>query len=57
MQTVGAGFKACSSKVVRPDPDQIIEQNQASLTDMFFNDPAGTNMQALTATRLEVNCP
>lgn len=57
MKTVGAPFGRCSGKVVRPDPDQIIAQNQATLTSMFFNDPTGTNFSQLTATRLEVTCP
>ncbi|MGO6905205.1 DUF1007 domain-containing protein, partial [Rhizobium ruizarguesonis] len=26
------------------------------LTDAFFNDPTGTNMSKLFATRLEVTC-
>lgn len=52
----GAGFAACKHKVVRPDPDEVIAQNQASLTDSFFNDPAGTDMGKLFATRLELSC-
>lgn len=56
MVTIGDGFKACQSAVVRPDPDEVLKQNQASLTEAFFNDPAGTNMSKLFATRLEVTC-
>jgi len=41
---------------VRPDPDEIIAQNQSSLTDAFFNDPTGTDMTKLFATRLELQC-
>jgi len=52
----GAGFAKCQHKVVRPDPDEIISQNSASLTDAFFNDPTGTDMTKLFATRLEVTC-
>lgn len=48
--------KGCTSKVVRPNPDEAIAQNQASLTDAFFNDPAGTDMSKIFATRLEVTC-
>ncbi|MBD0414439.1 DUF1007 family protein [Oryzicola mucosus] len=47
---------ACSQAVVRPDPDEAIAQNQSSLTDAFFNDPAGTDMSKIFATRLEVTC-
>lgn len=57
METVGSSFARCTRKVVRPSPDQIVAQNQATLTSMFFNDPMGTNYSQLTATRLEVTCP
>jgi ABC-type uncharacterized transport system substrate-binding protein len=56
MVTEGEDFKACTRAVVRPDPDEVIKQNQASLTDAFFSDPTGTNMSKLFATRLEVTC-
>jgi ABC-type uncharacterized transport system substrate-binding protein len=46
----------CESKVVRPDPDEVIAENQASLTDAFFNDPSGTDLSKLFATRLELDC-
>jgi ABC-type uncharacterized transport system substrate-binding protein len=52
----GKAFSACTHKVVRPDPDQVIAQNQSNLTEAFFNDPAGTDMGKLFATRLEVTC-
>lgn len=54
--TEGDDFKACSRAVVRPDADEVIKQNQANLTEAFFNDPTGTNMSKLFATRLEVTC-
>ncbi len=53
---VGDGFKACRHAVVRPDADEVISENKQSLTDAFFNDPTGTNMSKLFATRLEVTC-
>lgn len=56
MVTIGDGFKACKRAVVRPDPDQVIAENKANLTDAFYNDPTGTNMSKLFATRLEVTC-
>ena len=52
----GAGFAKCQHKVVRPDPDEVISQNSTTLTDAFFNDPTGTDMTKLFATRLEVTC-
>jgi ABC-type uncharacterized transport system substrate-binding protein len=53
---IGDGFKACKHAVVRPDADEVISENKQSLTDAFFNDPTGTNMSKLFATRLEVTC-
>lgn len=46
----------CQSAVVRPDPDQVIAENQGSLTDAFFNDPEGYDVSQLFATRLELTC-
>ena len=56
MVTDGAAFKACKQAVVRPNPDEVLAQNQTSLTDAFFNDPTGTDMTKMFATRLEVTC-
>jgi ABC-type uncharacterized transport system substrate-binding protein len=56
MVMIGDGFKNCKREVVRPDPDQVIAQNQKSLTDAFFNDPTGTNMSKLFATRIDITC-
>lgn len=53
---MGEDLKACKSAVVRPDPDQVLAENQANLTDAFFNDPAGTDMSKLFATRMELSC-
>lgn len=49
-------FDGCAGKVVRPDPDEVISENKSTLTDAFFNDPTGTNMSKLFATRMEVTC-
>jgi ABC-type uncharacterized transport system substrate-binding protein len=46
----------CKHAVIRPDPDEAISQNQATLTDEFFNDPAGTDMSKIFATKLEITC-
>jgi ABC-type uncharacterized transport system substrate-binding protein len=46
----------CKSAVVRPDADEALAQNKSSLTEAFFNDPQGTDMSKIFATRLEVNC-
>ncbi|MNL70621.1 hypothetical protein D3C87_1956520 [compost metagenome] len=52
----GPAFAKCQHKVIRPDPDEVLSQNSASLTDAFFNDPTGTDMSKMFATRLELTC-
>lgn len=54
--TLGDGFKSCTSKVVRPDADEVIAENKTSLTDAFFHDPTGTTMSKLFATRIDTQC-
>lgn len=49
--------QGCERTVVRPDPNDAIAQNQGTLTDAFFNDPTGTNLGKIFATRLELTCP
>jgi ABC-type uncharacterized transport system substrate-binding protein len=46
----------CKKTVVRPNPDEVLAQNQASLTEAFFNDPEGNDLSKLFATRLELIC-
>ncbi|QRM33315.1 DUF1007 family protein [Microvirga sp. VF16] len=46
----------CLRQVVRPDPDEAIAQNQSTLTDAFFNDPTGTDLSKIVATKLELAC-
>ena len=46
----------CSSAVIRPDADEALSTNQDTLTEAFFNDPAGTDYSKIFATRLEVTC-
>ncbi|MEO8321931.1 MAG: DUF1007 family protein [Bradyrhizobium sp.] len=47
---------ACTRTVIRPNADEAISQNQKTLTDAFFNDPAGTDMSKIFATKLELSC-
>ena len=47
----------CTAKVVRPDPEEAMAQNQKNLTDAFFATTDPANLSQLVATRLEVNCP
>ena len=56
IHTIGPALVACQRQVVRPDPDEVIAQNQASLTEAFFNDPNGNQMGQLFATRVEFKC-
>jgi ABC-type uncharacterized transport system substrate-binding protein len=42
--------------VIRPDPDAALAENQQTLTEAFFNDPAGTDMSKIFATKLELKC-
>ncbi|WP_174802761.1 DUF1007 family protein [Martelella limonii] len=51
---IGSAFDRCKHTVVRPDPDQIISENNDALTAAFFNDP--TDMSKLFATRLDLTC-
>jgi ABC-type uncharacterized transport system substrate-binding protein len=46
----------CTKQVIRPDPDTAIAQNRATLTDAFFNDPTGTDLSRIFATKLELDC-
>jgi ABC-type uncharacterized transport system substrate-binding protein len=52
----GPAFAKCKHQVVRPDPDEVLSQNSSTLTDAFFNDPTGTDMSKMFATRLELTC-
>lgn len=46
----------CETEVVRPDPDEVIAQNQGSLTEAFYDDTDVNIMSKLFATRLELSC-
>lgn len=46
----------CTREMVVPDPDEALAQNQATLTEAFFNDPQATDWSKLLATRMEVAC-
>lgn len=56
LTVVGDKIKACQHQVVRPDPDEVLSENKDTLTDAFWNDPTGTDMSKLFATRIEVTC-
>jgi ABC-type uncharacterized transport system substrate-binding protein len=46
----------CTRQVIRPDPDDAIAQNKGTLTEAFFNDPTGTDLSKIFATKLELVC-
>jgi ABC-type uncharacterized transport system substrate-binding protein len=46
----------CTRTVIRPDPKTAIAQNSGTLTDAFFNDPTGTDLSKIFATKLELDC-
>ena len=54
--TVEMKPETCTARVVRPDPDEAIAQNQESLTEAFFDDPGGNDLSKMFATRLELDC-
>ncbi|WP_110034331.1 DUF1007 family protein [Hoeflea marina] len=56
MVVTGSGAAGCTHKVIRPDPDQVIAENQASLTEAFFENPGGNDLSKLFATRIELTC-
>ena len=56
MAVTGAAASRCARKVVRPDFDEIIAQNQASLTEAFFETTKSSDLSKLLATRLELDC-
>lgn len=56
MVVTGDSADRCASRVIRPDPDEVIAQNQGNLTEAFFSDPTGNDISKLFATRLELDC-
>ena len=56
MMVTGGAAGRCARQVVRPDPDEIIAQNQASLTEAFFETTQSSDLSKLLATRLELDC-
>ncbi len=46
----------CERKVVRPDPDEAIAQNQQTLTQAFYDTTDTNDLSKIFATRLELTC-
>lgn len=53
---VDGSTQACSRTIIRPDPDEVLAQNQQTLTEAFFDDPGGNDFSKFFATRLELTC-
>jgi ABC-type uncharacterized transport system substrate-binding protein len=53
---VEGSVQSCRRQVVRPDPDEVLSQNQQTLTEAFFSDPSGNDFSKFFATRLELTC-
>lgn len=56
LKFTGPHADQCKQSVLRPDPDEVIAQNQGSLTDAFYDDQENNDISKLFATRLEVSC-
>lgn len=56
LTTEGSKISMCKRTVVRPDADEVMEQNQDKLTESFFEDPTSNDLSKLFATRLELSC-
>lgn len=46
----------CGFQMVVPDVDKVLEENQSTLTEDFFNDPASNDYGKMFATRMEISC-
>jgi ABC-type uncharacterized transport system substrate-binding protein len=46
----------CARQVIRPDADEALAQNQATLDQAFKDDSANTDMSKIFATKLELTC-
>ncbi|WP_322987662.1 DUF1007 family protein [Hoeflea sp.] len=56
MAVTGSSAATCARAVIRPDPDEIIAQNQDSLTEAFYDTTTSNDLSKLLATRLELTC-
>lgn len=48
--------ESCTRKMVVPDPDEAIAQNEQNLTDAFYDTTTENDMSKIFATRMEVSC-
>lgn len=52
----GASADKCERTIVRPDADEVITQNQTTLTEAFYSDAENNDLSKLFATRIELTC-
>ncbi|MEM5503048.1 DUF1007 family protein [Ahrensia kielensis] len=48
--------KSCSRKMVVPDPDEALAQNEQNLTEAFYDTTTENDMSKILATRMEISC-
>ncbi|MEM0900378.1 MAG: DUF1007 family protein [Pseudomonadota bacterium] len=53
---IQGGPSTCEHDMVIPDIEAILAQSQDTLTEEFFNDPAGNDYSRMFATRMEISC-
>ncbi|MEW7008022.1 DUF1007 family protein [Lentilitoribacter sp. EG35] len=52
----GASADKCKRAVIRPDADEVIAQNQTTLTEAFYEDAENNDLSKLFATRIQLTC-
>lgn len=52
----GPSANKCKHSVIRPDADEVITQNQSTLTDAFYAETESNDLSKLFATRIELTC-
>lgn len=52
----GASADKCERAIVRPDADEVVAQNQTTLTEAFYSDAENNDLSKLFATRIELTC-
>lgn len=56
LKFTGPSVDQCEKSVLRPDPDEVLAQNEGSLTDAFYDENDNNDFSKMFATRLEVTC-
>jgi ABC-type uncharacterized transport system substrate-binding protein len=56
LKFTGPSVDQCEKSVLRPDPDEVLAQNEGSLTEAFYDEDDTNDFSKMFATRLEVTC-